>query len=329
MSSFRNILVIVAIPIALLVPVLLVKLAVSDKDPTLPTEHLRHYEVVVDEYYGVRLDQKAHPRDVAYVLLKAIEENFAAAEAPGRVQQLEGVRRAREIQIACAAPEGILRDYESKGLTLDEKTSELNKQKLILKAILPWAQKLGYYVGALKLDDRDTWHVSTQEASDDRPAMATVRFRTDKDDSKVQVSVHLTKEKDLWRVYRVDVDPIVAKLKLTPDAAQTQPSATRPATAPKTPPAKAPEKPAPKPVAEKQAPTKPAPKTTPAKPAPAAKTPKKQPPKPTPEPKKPAAEATKKPTPKPAPSTKSADKPAPKAAPAPGKPTTASKPAGQ
>jgi hypothetical protein len=228
--SGKTILIIVLIPLALAVPVILVKLVVQDKDPTLPLELLRPYEVVTAEYYGVRLDDKAGPSDTVYVLLRSIDDLYKAAEAPTSKAQIQGVRRQREIEIACAAPKAILNSFRQTGIPIQ---GDVTEQKVILRTILAWSRALGYYVGGFGLDHRDTWQVSVDRSVPNEPAKATVRFVAKENNFDTEVEVSLAREADRWRIYRVMVSPVMPRIPVpTQPAAVARPSPAASAPAP-------------------------------------------------------------------------------------------------
>jgi hypothetical protein len=219
--SGRNILVVVLVPVAVLVPVVMVKMLVKDVDPILPNELLRHYEVVTADYYGVRLDEKATPRDVAYVLLRSIEDGAKAVGAPAPAEQVRGLRQARETQLAVAAPQTILQFYQQAGYPMEGSMAE---EKVILKAVLGWSQLLGYYVGGFGLDHREAWTEMIEPSSHAPSPKAMVLFEAKKNEFKTGVAVRLAREADRWRIYMVNF----ADLRPRPPGATTAPAATGP-----------------------------------------------------------------------------------------------------
>ena len=326
--SGKTILVIVLIPLAVAVPVVLVKMVVKDVDPMLPPELLRHYEVVTAEYYGVRLDEKASPRDVVHVLMRSVQEGLEKAEAPTGQEQSEGVRRTREIQLALAAPNTIVGEYVRQRYPVK---TERARRKLVLHTVLSWGRTLGFYADSIGLtpSDRKGWQESVDRSDPNGPARATIHFTAQRDDSETRVIVNLARESNRWRIHRVFLAPAMPTIPdsvlravtrpatskaTTAPAVTTKPKATKPPTQPSV-------KVQPKPAVVKPAapPAKPtvAPKPKPAPPAKPTVAPK---PKPAP-PAKPAAA----PKPKPAPPAKPTVAPKPKPAP-PAKPTVAPKP---
>jgi len=275
--SGKTVLVLVLIPLALAVPVILVKLVVKDTDRLVPVELLGHYEAAPVTHYDVRLDEKASPRDVVYVLLKSVRELYTVAETSTRTEQVEGVRRAQEIQLSLAAPKGIVRAYVENGLAIK---TEGDKQRLVLRSVLAWGRTVGYYVDDMKLDDRGSWKESIDTSNPSGP-QAIVLVPAKKGDFLATVAVYLTKEANLWRIVKVTLAPSMTKLSRRPilttlpvPTTKAAPPA-KPAPAPKAAPASKPAtKPAPKPptpVAKpKPAPAASAPAKAPAKPAPAA-----------------------------------------------------------
>ncbi len=289
--SGKTLLVVILVPLALAVPIVLVKLVVRDKDQTVPVEMLRSFEVATVEYYGVRLDEKATPRDVVRVLLAGVKDIYKAADAPTRQEQSEGVRRGQEIMIALAAPQAVADNYIKSGIPIK---TEQAKQKLVLRTILSWPRALGYYIDGDRWNQPDTWQETIRKAEPDQPAQAVVHFETQQKASRAQVVVNLTRESDHWRINRVTLAP-PSKAKKT--IVTTGPATTKPASAPTAPPkasqpptqpvAKPKAQAPPPPVVKKTVPaTKPQPKVTPkpeaaSKPAPKPKTaPKPAPPKP-------------------------------------------------
>ncbi len=305
--SGKTILVIVLIPVAVAVPVVLVKMVVKDVDPLLPPELLRHYEVVTAEYYGVRLDEKASPKDAVCVLIKSVQEALEKAEAPTRQEQSEGVRRTREIQLALAAPNTIVGEYVRQRYPVK---TERARQKLVLHTVLAWGRALGFYANSIGLSpsDQKAWQESIDRSDPNGPARATIQFPAQRDDSKTRVIVNLARESDRWRIHRVFLAPVIPTIPESVLRTVTQPTASRP-----TPTPAATTKP--KPTKPPMQPSKVQPKPAVVKPkAPATKPATAPKPKPTPAPKppsKPAAPSTAPAKPKPAPATSSRPAPAP------------------
>jgi hypothetical protein len=219
----RTILVILLVPVALAVPVILVKMVAKQTDPTLPAELLRRYEVVTTEYYGVRLDEKAAPRDVAYVLLRSIEEGAAAANAPTSQQQIEGLRKAREIQLATAAPIGILQYLGANRAELTD--ADTNAQELVLRMVLSWSRMLQYYIGGFGLNRSDARQEIHEAVPTGQPPRAIVRFPAVKNPYRTQVVVRFIREADRWRIYAVNLTDL-------PTTAPAVVPRSRPAVAP-------------------------------------------------------------------------------------------------
>ncbi len=311
--SVKTILVIVLVPVALAIPMVLVRLVVRDKDMAAPRELVRHYGVATAEYYGVRLDEKASPRDVVYVLLRSVEDLYEVADAPVRQEQVEGVRRVQEIQLALAAPEAIVDVYVKMGTPIKNDTV---RNRLVLRTVLPWARMLGYYVGGMGLERRASWQESIDKSDPTGPAKATVNLTAKKDAFETQIIVKLAKESNRWRIYGVDLAPVMPKgAKPPPAVAVTRPGPTRPASKPAVRPVAKPPKPstrpapappAAKPVKKAAPPSKP----KPAPPAPASKpTPKAPAPTQTPSKPKSASAPSVRPAPKSATSSQPASKP--------------------
>lgn len=234
--SGKTVLVFVMVPLALAVPVILVKLAVREHDPTVKAELLRPYEVVTAEYYGVRLDEKATPSEVVYVLLRSVKDTFKEGDAPTRAEQLEGVRRCQQIQFAVAGPQSILDSYHKSGIP---PVGDSLNQKLILKTVLAWSRVVGFYVDGLNLSSVEAskkWMHETisTPASDKEPATATVRFKAKKNGFETGVLVRLAREKDRWRIVRVLLTPgmlpAVSKVKRVIVPPGSQPATSAPAT---------------------------------------------------------------------------------------------------
>ncbi|MBN1342760.1 MAG: hypothetical protein JXQ73_08785 [Phycisphaerae bacterium] len=219
--SGKNILLIILVPLALAVPVILVKVVVRDTDPTIPEELLRNYKVGTVEYYGVRLDEKASPRDVVYVLLSAVKDNFEAAKAPTRQEQSEGVRKAREIQLAVAAPTGIMDLFLKGGAVLPGKDPEKEREKLILRTVLGWARTVGFYVDGIDLSRRDTWLESIDKSNQGGPERATVRLEASKGRFQTVIVVQLIKESAHWRIYLVTLGSKMPRIMSKPIQAPT------------------------------------------------------------------------------------------------------------
>jgi len=221
--SGKNILVVALVPVALAIPVLLVKLVVRQSDPLLPLEHLRQYEVVTAEYYGVRLDEKASPRDVAYVLLRSIREGAHAAHAPKGQDQTNGLRQAREIQLATAAPGAILQRGQQLGYPM---TEDMGPERFILNKVLSWSRMLTFYADAYDLEKRSTW-LETVGPTAENATQATVRLQATRDAFGAQIIIGLIRESNRWRVHAV---------LLTAPAAASQPASlprpAKPASAP-------------------------------------------------------------------------------------------------
>ncbi len=242
--SGKNILVVILVPVALAIPVVLVKMLVKQTDPFLPVELLRRYEVVTAEYYGVRLDEKASPRDVAYVLLRSIEDGAKAAEAPTRQEQSTGLRNAREIQLAVAAPLGILHDL----LGLRAETPDTRSgQERILTSVLSWSQMLQFYCGGFGLDQHEAWEERIDPGQAGQTDRAVVRLVATKNGYKTMVLVRFVREAGRWRIFAVQPLEVPATMPTTRRVTITPQTVPAPAPAPGAEPPKVPPPPAPPP----------------------------------------------------------------------------------
>lgn len=167
--------------------------------------------------YGVTLDEDASPQQVAYVLLRSIADDYAAA----RAKDFDAQRQAQELTFALAAPSKIEQRLLASANQLNPGRSKESlgpdRDKKLFKTVHYWAPIVGHYVASFADIDletlvRDSWVTITP---DGRTAhvyypVAHDPGETDLDKAETAtISIEMVPEQaqaggpEYWRVARV------------------------------------------------------------------------------------------------------------------------------
>ena len=184
--------------------------------------------------YGVTLDQKASPQDVAYVLLRSLAEDVQAAQAhpPRREDQ----KKANMITWSLAAPDEIERRLVEGRKMLTQGAAPANslgpdRDKQIYAVVNLWAPIVAYYVDSFDKDrDKATQRMTVRTAQGVTGLEVLYDVwpdpsRPDKDRHQT-LSINVVMEKGYYRVARVSFVTPPAKPKVVP----LRVPATQPAT---------------------------------------------------------------------------------------------------
>ena len=165
--------------------------------------NLRHPEVKTVSHYGVTLDKDASPKQVAYVLLRAISDDLQADSREAR-------EKALDVQFdLCAA--NVLRKGNGHRLSDDE---------FLYEAVRRWAPTVAYYAADLPAD----WE-SAQErlivkgasgagGATQEKQLALIQLADPSGDPNATVVLFISMVKDAgyWRVEALAFDPGHRKL---------------------------------------------------------------------------------------------------------------------
>lgn len=176
------------------------------RDVRLAGRKLRDVEVKTVEYYGITLDQQASPKDVAYVLLRAMREDFQAKDTAARDAALD-------IQFdICAADE-----------IVSAARSSLTRREVLYRLVHRWTPTIAYYLDSFPTTREQT--NSRLEQTRIRPAkfssaeanMCEVLLRvTGPQDAHAVVTITLLQDHNLWRVFQVGCVPTGPEIKSAP-----------------------------------------------------------------------------------------------------------------
>lgn len=174
-------------------------------------------EVKTFEAYGLTLGPDASPQQVAYVLLKSIADDYAAARAKDHAAQ----KKAQELTYSVAAP-GVIE--QRLVATANAINPNLKKQSLgedrdakIFKTVHYWAPIVGHYVPTFANADfqtvaRDSWVTITPDGETAHVYYPVSHDPAEKDPDKAEtatISIELNREAaqaggpKYWRVSRV------------------------------------------------------------------------------------------------------------------------------
>jgi|GEM_PF-861915 len=174
-------------------------------------------QVKTVEAYGVTLGPDASPQQVAWVLLRSIADDYAAA----RAKDVDAQRKAQALTVAVAAPNKI--EERLVGVA-NQLNPGLNKQSLgedrdrrIFKTVHYWAPIVGHYVASFADMDlqtfvRESWATVTPDGQTAHVYLPVAHDPAQTDPGKTEtatISIELSREKaeaggpEYWRVSRV------------------------------------------------------------------------------------------------------------------------------
>ncbi len=187
--------------------VMLVVVAGCQRDVRLADSKLRDVEVKTVQQYGLTLDKEASPKQVAFVLLHAMYQDFRAKDASAR-------SKALDVQFeVCAADEIVA-----------AARSNLKRKEVIYNLVYRWTPTVSYYIDSFPT----TWDETEKHLTQSRikPAkfsasganMCEVVLPVEgAGKSNAVVSMLLIQDKGYWRVFQVGCIP--GKLRSTKVAA--------------------------------------------------------------------------------------------------------------
>lgn len=186
-------------------------LLACSKDTTLRSETVRHVVVGPVTDQGIVLDKSATPKQVTFVLLKAIRDDVLA----------DGDRKAREValdrEFDVCAPDAIFRQYRR-----FFGSYPVERDESVHQCVRMWAPTLARYVGSFDFD----WPTAQQHLfelksrtsnTDDSQTVAVLLEAADPDpnvvgDASVVIRIGLAQEDGFWRVTHVGFHPRVRHL---------------------------------------------------------------------------------------------------------------------
>jgi hypothetical protein len=172
-------------------------------------------EVKTVEAYGVTLDASATPQQVAYVLLRSIADDYAAASSKDRVAQ----RKAQELTFALSAP-GVMEErlvQATNQINPNAKKKDLGKDRdeKLFKTVHSWAPIVGYYLASFEkitqqeLNDRSWLAFSADQKTANlfMPVSHEAATAAAADAETATMNIELNHEaaggSEYWRVSRV------------------------------------------------------------------------------------------------------------------------------
>ncbi len=178
------------------VAVLLLLCGGCSRDTRVGDRKVRSPKVRTVSHYGVTLDQDASPKQVAYVLLRSLREDYLAADDDAREKALDVTFDV------CAA--SILAESNPTSFSDDEFTHQL---------VYRWAPIVGYYVGALDFEwDKAEKRLVSAIAKplklrkkEYETANILIELADPSGDSRKQVVlvVKLARDQGYWRVFQL------------------------------------------------------------------------------------------------------------------------------
>jgi hypothetical protein len=145
--------------------------------------------------YGLTLDESAGPREVAYVLLRAIKDDIEADE------DFDAREAAFDLQLAVSAPDTIFERSVRKGLGRDEN---------VRRIVWHWAPTLGHY----KDDFPESWpeaqermarlpYSNAPRGEEWTRVLIELADPSGDPNAAVVAEIQLVREKGFWRVVQV------------------------------------------------------------------------------------------------------------------------------
>jgi hypothetical protein len=171
------------------------------RDARFAGQNVRDVEVKPITAYGKTLDAEASPKDVVYVLLKAVVDDYNAPNAAARDAALD-------TQLAVSAPVWIKRLLQRPKQPLPED----RLREGMFNVVRHWAPTLGFYRKDFEADYETLakrMFVTQRAERGDEPAFAEVFLNVDHPDpennanSGAVARFSLVKDKGLWRIYLV------------------------------------------------------------------------------------------------------------------------------
>lgn len=176
------------------------------RDARLADRKLRRPEVKTVTHYGVTLDKNASPKQVAYVLLRAIRDDVLTKTDEQR-------QHALDIQFdVCAA--GEIQKINPTSLTPDE---------FVFQVVHRWTPTVSHYVRDFEMEWEEadarlvTARPRTAKGSandaDQRQVLMEVKDPSGEPNAQVVLVIWLVRDEGYWRVSRLGFDPRRRSLK--------------------------------------------------------------------------------------------------------------------
>ncbi|MCO6438102.1 MAG: hypothetical protein J5J06_13495 [Phycisphaerae bacterium] len=170
------------------------------RDARLADQHLRRPVVRTVEHFGIRLDKEATPKQVAYVLLRALHDDVFAKSAAERESALDV-----EFDVVAADQ-----------LRGNSKGSEAEDEALF-RIVYHWAPAVGYYAKQLPVD----WESAEKRFAQLGPrpvrrggvdteesyVLLELADPQGDPDASVVLNVSLVRDSGYWRVIRLAYEP--------------------------------------------------------------------------------------------------------------------------
>jgi len=172
----------------------LLTLTSCGRDARLADDKVREVPVSAVSAYGRTLDQDATPREVVYVLLKAVVDDYDAGYDTKKREE------AFDIELATSAPQTIKQRYRRRQPTETELTEYL------YKVVRHWAPVLGYYVDDFRVDYETLSDRMTVQPDRRNPEESVVYLNVSPPDSEKDPNAgavarfHMTREAGYWRI---------------------------------------------------------------------------------------------------------------------------------
>jgi len=167
------------------------------EDVRLAGKHIRKASVRTVTHYGVTLDQEASPKDVAYVLLRAIRDDFLAKDHAQR-------EAALDVQFdICAANEIQRRNRRS-----------LSRDEFIHTVVSQWTPTVSHYACSFETDRgtaRACFVVRAPESEASVPQECEVLMEVVDPDGNASAGavmvIYMVKDGGYWRVTHLGFKP--------------------------------------------------------------------------------------------------------------------------
>ena len=171
-----------------------------NRDVRLAGHHLRDAKVGTVAHYGVTLDENATPQQVAYVLLRAVRDDFLARTPEDR-------EKALDVQFdLCAANE-----IETRNRTA------MSRTEYLYNVVYRWTPTVSHYVHDFETeweeaDKRFILHTPLSNANSTSKAKECSVLMGLNDpggdpNARVVMVVWLVRDKGFWRVLHLGFDP--------------------------------------------------------------------------------------------------------------------------
>lgn len=188
-----------------------------NRDARLAGRKLRDPKIRTVTYYDIKLDQDASPEQVAFVLLRAMRDDFLAKTDADR-------EKAMDIQFdLCAA------DY----LAARHQDSKVDRLEMLYRIVSHWTPTVSYYVGDIDTDWQKAKAQFVKLGPNPLPnstdgaqqCQVVVPFADPGGDpnASVLLAIHLVQDGGYWRVLKLSFVP---RARALPQRAGASPGTT-------------------------------------------------------------------------------------------------------